>query len=109
MTGFQQFIPVQSGYPGVISLLFFELLPKLLCKLRDNLEQIAYDAVIGDTKDGRLGILVDGDDDPGCFHANQMLDLPGDATGNIQVGAHRPARLTHLVGVGDPSPVHSGT
>src|SRR5215510_8621821 len=32
-------------------------------------KKIAYKAVVGDLEDGRVGILVDGDDNFGIFHA----------------------------------------
>ena len=31
--------------------------------MRDDLEEVADDAVVGDLEDGRFGVLVDGDDD----------------------------------------------
>jgi hypothetical protein len=41
---------------------------------RDHLKQIADDAVIGNLKDGRVGIFVDGHDTLRGFHADQVLN-----------------------------------
>ena len=41
---------------------------------RNDVEQIADDAVIGDLEDRCLRVFVDGDNDPRLAHAGQMLD-----------------------------------
>src|SRR5918998_2632368 len=49
-------------------------LGQLLLELRQELEQIPHEAVVGDLEDRRLLVLVDGDDDLGILHACQMLN-----------------------------------
>jgi len=63
-----------------------QLLFKLLSQCRDNLEQITYNAIISNIKNGRIRICVDGNNDLRCFHARQMLYLAGNSAGNIQDG-----------------------
>ena len=46
-----------------------------------NLEEIARDAVVGHLKDGRVFVLVDGDDALRFLHADQVLD--GDASRRV--------------------------
>src|SRR4051812_7437512 len=41
---------------------------------RNDLEQIADDAVVGDLEDGRVGIFVDGGDRLRAFHPDQVLN-----------------------------------
>ena len=47
---------------------------KFLLELRQDLEEIADEAVIGDLEDRRLLVLVDRDDDLRILHAGEMLD-----------------------------------
>ena len=67
---------------------------------------IADDAVGGNAEDGRIGVLVDRDDDVGRLHAGQVLDGAGDAARDVELGADGLAGLADLVRVGDPAFVH---
>src|SRR5258706_11841017 len=62
-----------------------------------DLEQIAHQAVVGDLEDGRIGVLVDGDDAAGRRHPRQMLDRARDAHRDVQLRRHRLARLPDLL------------
>ena len=46
---------------------------------RHDLEQIAHDPVIGDFENRRLGVLVNRDDRPRAFHADDVLNRARDA------------------------------
>ena len=48
-------------------------------------KKISHQPVVGDLKDRRVGILVDGDDDFGFLHARQMLNGTGDADGDVKL------------------------
>src|SRR5690242_4862703 len=66
-----------------------------LLQFRQELEQVADQAIVGDREDRRVGILVDGDDDLRILHAGEVLDRAGYATGNVEVGGN------HLAGLAD--------
>src|SRR5947209_12353984 len=70
--------------------------PELLLELRQDLEQIADNAVIGDLEDRRLLVLVDRDDDLGVLHAGELLDRPRDADRDIEPSRHELASPSHL-------------
>src|SRR6476469_2757615 len=59
----------------------------LLNQGRDDVEQVADDSIIGNLKDGRLGILVDGDDGSRTFHAHNVLDGAADAERQVELGS----------------------
>src|SRR3984957_7824828 len=59
-------------------------LVELRRKLRQGLVEIGHQSIIGDLKDGRFLILVDGDDDFRILHAGEMLDGAGNSDGNIE-------------------------
>jgi len=88
---------------------FMQLFFKLLRQCWNNLKQVAYDTIIGNRKYRRIGICIDGHNNPGCLHAGQVLDLAGDTAGNIQVRSHRTTRLAYLMGIRNPSRIHSRT
>src|SRR5258708_6372960 len=71
-------------------------LPELLVELRQDLEQIANETVIGDLEDRRLLILVDRDDDLGILHPGEMLDGARDADRDIELGRDDLAGLADL-------------
>ena len=52
---------------------------------RNDLEQVADDAVVGDLENRRVGILVDRDDRVRALHADQVLDGAGDAEREVQL------------------------
>ncbi len=91
--------------PGVRPL---QLFPQLLRQGRQDLEQVADDAVGGGVEDGGGGVLVDGDDDVGAGHACHVLHGAGDAAGDVELGLHGAAGLADLVVGGYPSGVHRG-
>jgi len=51
----------------------------LLDQFGHDLEQVAHDAVVGNTEDGCALILVDSDDALGVLHTSGVLDSTGDA------------------------------
>ena len=81
----------------------------LLDQLRHDLEQIAHDAVVGNTEDGCALILVDSDDALGVLHTSGVLDSAGDAQSNIDLGVHGLAGLTNLMVSRQPAGVDGGT
>src|SRR6185312_16071445 len=74
-----------------------ELFRELGVECRDELEEIADDAVIGDLEDRRFFVLVDRDDDFRILHAGQMLDRAGNADRDIEVGGDDLAGLADLI------------
>jgi hypothetical protein len=48
---------------------------------------VTDDAYIGHLEDGRIGVLVDRHHEFGIQDASVVLDGPGDAAGNIEIGA----------------------
>src|SRR6478672_3737820 len=60
-------------------------LADLLGSLRDDLEQVADDAVVRQLEDRRLVVLVDRDDRLGRLHAGPVLDRAGDAERDVQL------------------------
>ena len=83
-------------------MLSVKLFSKLFRQGRNNLEQITNNAIIGNIENRRVRILVYGNNDLGCFHAGQMLYLSGNSAGDIEVGAHRAAGLSYLMGIRYP-------
>src|SRR5205085_2992744 len=73
---------------------------KLLGQLRDDFEQVADEAHVGDLEDGRFLILVDGDDGLRILHSRQVLDRAGNADSDIDFGGDDLAGLADLVIVG---------
>src|SRR5690348_4630475 len=49
-----------------------------------DFEDVADDAVIGNFENGRVGILVDGNDGARAFHSNDMLNCAADAQSEIE-------------------------
>jgi len=49
------------------------------------LEEVLYQPIVGDLEDGRLGVLIDGDDHLAVLHARQVLDSPGYPHRDVQV------------------------
>ena len=58
---------------------------QLLFQLRQYLEKIGDEPVIGDLEDRRIGVLVDRDDHLGVFHAREMLDGPGNSASDVEI------------------------
>ena len=64
---------------------------------------------MGDLKDRRLLVPVDGNDQVGVLHPYQVLDCTGDATGDVDLGAHGFSGLAHLVIIRHPPRVNSAS
>src|SRR5256885_8942622 len=82
---------------------------KLLGQLRDNLEQVADQADVGDLEDRGVLVLVDGDDDFRILHPREVLDRAGNADRDIDLGGDDLARLADLIIVGRITGVDRGT
>ena len=86
----------------------------LLCRFhclgegRDHFHEVADDAVVGDFKDGGLGVLVDGDDALRGLHADQVLDGSGDADGEVELGRDGLAGAADLALHGQPAVIADG-
>ena len=68
----------------------------LLGGLRDDLEQVADHAEVGQLEDRRLGVLVDRDDGLRGLHAGPVLDRAGDAERDVELRRDRLAGLPDL-------------
>src|ERR1700761_1928049 len=77
----------------------------LVEKLRDDGEQVAHDAVVGDLEDRGLGVLVDRDDRLGGLHAGPVLDGAGDPDGGVELRGDGLAGLPDLERVRVPARV----
>src|SRR6185437_5396394 len=89
--------PMRS-IPMIRSLtLFIAELGQLFVHLRDRLEQVCDQSVIGDLEDRCFFVLVDGGDDLGVLHAGQMLNGAGDADRDVEIGSHDLAGLADLI------------
>ena len=73
---------------------------KRLFKLRQGLEQVADETVVGHLEDRRFLVLVDGNDDLQVLHAGQMLDGTGNAAGDVKIRGNHLAGLANLPVVG---------
>src|SRR5947209_14776942 len=73
-------VPPSVGAP-------FSLVSELLGQLRDDLEQVADEAEVGDLKDRGFLVLVDGDDQLRILHARDVLDRARNADRDIDFGA----------------------
>src|SRR5690348_13561818 len=69
----------------------------LLSELWHDLEEVAHQPVVGDLEDRRLGILVDGDNHLAVLHPREVLDRPGNADGDVELGGDDLAGLPDLV------------
>src|SRR4051794_31094631 len=65
----------------------------------DDFEKVPDNTVIGNAENRGVGVLVDGDDDPGTAHAGQMLDGAADAAGDVEVWGDSFAGLPDLKGI----------
>src|SRR5262249_33078923 len=73
-----------------------------------HFEGVADDAVVGALEDGRLGVLVDGDDELARAHAGQVLDRAADGDGDVELRRDGLAGLADLVAVRAPAGVDDG-
>src|SRR5882672_706155 len=67
-----------------------------LFELRQDGEQIAHEAVVGDFEDGCFAVLVDCDDGARILDAREVLDCARDADGDVEVRRNDFAGLAHL-------------
>src|SRR5262249_13555430 len=86
---------VTSSTPPIAQFSIVDAKSKGLFELRQDLEEVADEAIVGDLEDRRLLVLVDGDDHLAVLHAGQMLDRAGDADSDVEVGRD------HLAGLAD--------
>src|SRR5690606_8585731 len=97
------------GIDGVRGLWYCSaVLAQLGGELRDDLEQITDQTVVGDLEDRRLLVLVDRDDDLAVLHPGEVLDGAGDADCDVQVRRDDLAGLPDLVFVGHIAGVDRG-
>src|SRR5262245_62546354 len=66
-------------------------------KRRPDLEHVAHQPVGRHTEDRRVRVAVDGDDNVRFLHADLVLDLAGDAAGDVQARSHGLSGLADLV------------
>src|SRR5215469_16017095 len=71
----------------------------------DDLEEVAYDSVVGYLEDGGVFVFVDGDDGLGALHADEVLDGSGDADGEIELRGDGLAGGADLALHGEPAVV----
>src|SRR4051795_5491499 len=76
-----------------------------LGQLRDDLVQVAHDAEVAELEDRRVRVLVDGHDVLRGLHPDLVLDRPGDAGRQVELGRDRLAGLPDLGRVGVPAGV----
>eukprot|EP00964_Phaeocystis_antarctica_P147861 scaffold114566_cov63-Phaeocystis_antarctica.AAC.2 len=93
-------MPSYTGPTAVLSVQGDPPLLELLLELRQRLEEVGDQAVVGHLEDGRVLVLVDGDDDLGVLHACQVLDRSRQPHRNVQVRRHDLAGLPDLHVVG---------
>src|SRR5688572_5014533 len=77
-------------------------------ELRQQLEEVADESIVGDLEDRRFRVLVDRDDDLAVLHAGQMLDGTRDADGDVKLRCHDLAGLANLEVVRHKTGVHRG-
>src|SRR5262245_42909887 len=58
--------------------------------------EVPDDTEVGETEDGRIRVVVDGDDGPGVSHAGSMPHRAGAAEGKVKTGVDDPADLVDL-------------
>src|SRR5262249_2830188 len=74
---------------------------ELVCEFGKYLEQITNEAVIGDLKDRRLLVLVDGHNDFRVFHSGEMLNGAGNSDRDVECRCDDLAGLPDLIVVGN--------
>src|SRR6516162_6215987 len=71
--------------------------PNRFDELRDDLMQVTYQPIGCDLKNGRVGVLVNRDDDPRILDTGQVLNRAGDSKRDVQLGRHDLAGLSNLI------------
>src|SRR5882724_9922412 len=75
-----------------------------------DLEDVADNAVAGDTENGSTGVSVDGDDRRDMLHPSQMLNSARNAHRHIQLaGTRRLAGLPDLAALRQPTRIRNGS
>ncbi len=81
-----------AAFIGRVSLIYVLILLSFVCLLssfycfceeRNNLEEVAYNAVVSNLEDRSGLVLVDSNDDFGVFHTGEMLNCTGDTASDI--------------------------
>ena len=105
-------VVMEGGYAvdalGANVAAFLVRLLELLGQLRDDLEQVADQADVGDLEDRRVLVLVDRDDDLRILHAGEVLDRARNADRDIDFGGDDLAGLADLIVVGRIAGVDRG-
>src|SRR5205823_1682790 len=94
----------QPGTRSVATLAALALADELR-QLRHDLVQVADDAEVGELEDGRVRVLVDGDDRLRALHADLVLDRAGDADRDVELRRDVLAGLADLRRVRVPAGV----
>ena len=76
--------------------------------MRQDFEEIADQRHVGDFDQRGFRIGVDGDDLLGALNAGEMLQRPGNADGNIEIGGNDLAGLADLPVIGSITSVDGG-
>ena len=76
---------------------------------RNDLKEIAADAVVGSLKDGSGFVLIDRNDALGILHTGKVLNGAGNTESYIDLGTDGLAGLPDLMIGREPAGVHSGT
>ena len=100
--------PRRRSHPGLLQNAKSEGSERLF-ELRQDGEEVADEAVVGDLEDRRLLVLVDGDDDLRVLHAGEMLDGAGDADRDVELRRDDLAGLADLPVVRRVAGVDGGT
>ena len=65
--------------------------------------KIANDSQIGGLKNGRLGVVIDGDDHFGILDSHYVLHHPGNAYADVKFGTDGLAALADHLAFGNPA------
>ena len=99
-------LPLGEG-PGEGPLLTVLLI--ILYQLRHYLFNGTIDDIVGNGIDGSVGVVVDGDDDAAVLHTGNVLDLAGDAAGDVHFRVNGDTGLSDLAVMVSLACIHGGT
>src|SRR5699024_2760946 len=77
--------------------------------LRQYLKEVTHHAEVGDVKDRRFFVFVDGNNGFGSLHTGQVLDGPRNTHRNIQIRRYGDTGLTHLQVMRHITGIHGST
>src|ERR1051325_400613 len=97
-----EYMPCQDLWPSSLCLL------QLFGEGGHDFEDVADDAVIGNFENGRVRILVDGDDGARALHADNMLNGAADAKREVEFRRNGLAGAANLALHGEPAFVADG-